>query len=267
VIRARVLVAAALVLLAGCRTPLVRGPIGPLDPADARAQALLRELARLADERHALRGTLRLALDGPDGSLRSTQAFVAEQPARLRVEVQGFLAQTIAVLVTDGDRFDLLRTAERTLHRGEVYPGLLFDVARIDLAPDEAVEVLLGVPRTPAGLAASAGQRLADGGARLDLADPTGAVLRSLEWGPDALLRRVEARSAGGALLWSADYADFRPLGSAGFAHKVDIHFPETRTDVRLEFDALELNPPLPDGIFVLSVPGVGALPGAGPDA
>jgi hypothetical protein len=133
-------------------------------------------------------------------------------------------------------------------------------VARIDLAPDEAVEVLLGAPRTPAGLTASAGQRLTDGGVRLDLSDPTGAVVRSLEWGPDALLRRVETRSAGGAVLWSADYADFRRLGSAGFAHQIAIHFPTTGTEVRLEFEGLELNPVVPEGTFVLQVPGVGAL-------
>lgn len=261
--------ALALLVLAGCRAVLPPVPVGPLDPADARAEALLRGLRTIADERRALRGTLRLALDGPDGSLRSTQAFVAEPPARLRVEVQGFLAQTVAVLVTDGDRFDLLRTAERVLQHGRVYPGLLYDVARIDLAPDEAVEVLLGAPRTPEGAAPAAGRNLADGGAQLDLADPTGAVVRRFEWSADANLRRVEARSAGGVVLWQAAFADFRPVhGSAAapFAHKVALRFPATQTEVRLDFDALELNPTLPEGIFVLSVPaaGLSAVSGEG---
>lgn len=250
----------ALVLLAGlalggCRTILPPTPVGPLDPSEARAQGLLRSLAETAETRRALRGTLRLALDGPSGSLRTTQALVAQEPSQLRVEVQGFLSQTVAVLVTDGQRFDLLRTSERIVQRGRVYPGLLFEVARIDLTPDEAVEVLLGAPRLPDGLSATAGRELRDGGAQLDLADPTGAVLRTLEWDARGLLRGLVARSATGEVLWQAEFEDFRSVQGARFAHRVALHFPPSQTEVRLEFDEVELNPDLSRDVFVLRFP------------
>jgi len=242
--------------LGGCRSVLPPTPIGPLDPTAERAQALLRGLAEAAAERRALRGTLRLSLDGPTGSLRSTQALVAQEPSQLRVEVQGFLSQTVAVLVTDGERFDLLRTTERVVQRGRVYPGLLFEVARIDLTPEEAVEVLLGAPHVPEGLVPASGRVLRDGGAQLDLADPGGAVLRTLEWDASGLLRAIESRSAAGEVLWQAEFEDFRAVEGERFAHRVALHFPVSKTEVRLEFEEVELNPDLSREVFVLRFPG-----------
>ena len=93
---------------------------------------------------------------GADLALRSKQRMWLSRPASLRVEVLGFLDTALAVLVTDGHRYALLESAERRYDEGVVYEGLLWDAARLDLRPDEAVDVILGVAADRAGWARSA---------------------------------------------------------------------------------------------------------------
>jgi hypothetical protein len=247
--------------LAGCRT---MGPPVPLEPGDSRPTALLAALAAESGSRHSLRGTVKLSLDGPAGSVRASQVVLVEQPSRLRVEVQGFLSQTVAVLVTDGDRFELFRAGVPRLQTGPVYPGLLWEVAQVDLTPEEAVEVLLGAPRVPPGLEPTGAQRYPDGAIRVDLGDAKGPSQRVFEWGADARLRRIEARSPGDSVLWQADFSRWERVGDQWFAHGIALHFPVSETEVELDFGDVELNPELPSDAFVLRAPPVAAPRGRG---
>jgi hypothetical protein len=90
----------------------------------------------------ALRGSARLAVDGEGLEVRARQILVVERPARLRVEVQGLLSQTLAVLVTDGPRYQLFRAENRSFESGDVHPGLLWQVASLALTPEEAIELV-----------------------------------------------------------------------------------------------------------------------------
>lgn len=257
--------ASALVVLvglaAGCRTPL--GPVQPLPPGDARPSALVADLARQARTRHSLRALAHLSLDGPAGSGRAKQVLVLERPARLRVETLGFLDQTVAVLVTDGERYRLFRTQERTLEEGRVHPALLYEVAGVALTAAEAVEVLLGVPAPPLDLLPAGGALLPDGGLRIDLAGARGALQRRLEFDDQQRLRRVEVRDAG-RVLWEARFDEYRPVGAASFAHRVELRFPPTDTRARVSFRHVELNPELPPEVFVLRLPADVARGGPG---
>jgi hypothetical protein len=248
-------------LALGCRT--VAPPV-PLPAGDTRPQALLAALAAEADGRHSLRGAVKLSLDGPAGSLRASQVLLVEQPAHLRVEVQGFLSQTVAVLVTDGERFQLYRAGEHSVEDGRVYPGLLWQVAQVDLTPEEAVEVLLGAPRVPPGLVPTQALRLYDGGIRIAMGDALAPSQRVLEWGPDGRLRRIETRTRGDSILWQAEFSKWQRVGDDWFAHNVALHFPVSKTEVELTFQDVELNPQLPSDSFVLHGPRSAAAPGGG---
>lgn len=261
--RVAALALAGCALVAGCSTVAPPRAL-PADAPDMRALVESLDAARVA--RHALRGTLRLALDGPQGSFRARQVMVAERPAQLRVEVQGLLAQTVAVLVTDGVRFELFRAKERTIEYGPVYPGLLRDVARIDLEPAEAVQMTLGAPTIPDGLHIASASQQGDE-TRLELADADGRPRARLAFGPARELLRAERLDDAGGPLWSAAYDDFRDVGGVRFAHTVKIVFPPTQTEASLQFQRVELNPALPADVFVFRAPhGVGAppLPGGG---
>jgi len=255
--RAIALLLAGSALVAGCRTVAPPRAL-PADGADLRAMVASLDAARAA--RHALRGTLRLALDGPTGSFRARQVLVAERPSRLRVEVQGLLAQTVAVLVTDGVRFELFRTRERTIEYGPVYPGLLRDVARIDLEPAEVVQMTLGAPTIPDDLHIASASQQGDT-TELVLADAESRPRARLAFGSAHELVRAERLDDGGAPIWSASYDDYRDVGGVRFAHTVKIVFPPTRTEASLQFQRVELNPTLPADAFVFRAPHVGAPP------
>ena len=79
--------------------------------------------------------------------LRGRQVLVAERPASLRVEIQGLLNQTVAVLVTDGERFELFRADDRSYRSGPVEPDLLWRHAWLALTPQQAIDVLLRLVR------------------------------------------------------------------------------------------------------------------------
>ena len=105
----------ALVALAtGCVSTI---PARPLPSDDPRPAALLEAWHAHTASREALQATARLAVDaagaganGGDLSFRSKQRMWLERPAQLRVEVLGFLDTTLAVLVTDGERYSLFQS-------------------------------------------------------------------------------------------------------------------------------------------------------------
>ncbi len=252
-----------LVAAAACATP-GRSPLhattsAPVEPE--RAEALLQGLRASATERQGLRGVANLSFDGAAGSVRSRQAIVVELPSHLRIEVLGFLSQALAVLVTDGENFELFRAEDRSRRNGAVYPGLLFEVAQIDLTPEEAAELLLGaLPEVP-GLRLASAAGLDDGGVRLDLVDVDGTLRQRLDFDPVGRLQRIEVYAQGERLLWSADYKDYRNLAGIDFAHEIELWFPSSQTQVGLVFKQVELNPTLPAGVFTLQVPAALAPP------
>jgi hypothetical protein len=246
--------AAALFGLAGCRT-LAPPPV-PLAPDDPRPGALLAALDARAASLSALRGLARLSVDGPRGSLRSRQVVIAARPALLRVEVLGFLSQTQALLVTDGEQYELFDARERRVERDAVRPGLLREVAGIDLAPEEAVAVLLGTPEL-AELSIDGAAQVGDA-VRVRLAGGDGRPRRELDFDAAGDLRRLAALDGAGELVWEAVYTDLRLAGAARLAHAIELGFPQSEVEARLELSQVETNPALAPASFRLELPSAG---------
>jgi hypothetical protein len=248
-------------LLAACRT--LEPPAVPLPLDDPRPGVLLSALDERAASVAALRGLARLAVDGPGGSLRSRQVVVAARPASLRVEVLGFLSQTQVLLVTDGETYELFDARARRFESEPVRPGLLWEVAGVDLEPEEAVRVLLGAPALD-GLRLATAASVADARVRLLMADPEGRPRHALEFDPEGELRRLAAFGAEGEVLWDARYDDVRGVGASRLAHAIELTFPRTRVEARIELSQVELNPPLAPAVFRLDRPPGGAGPETG---
>ncbi len=252
--RAALLAGALLGAVAGCRT---LQPAIPLPSEDPRPRALLASLEARAAERLGLRGVARVALDGHGGSSRSNQVLVLQRPARLRVEIRGLLDQTLAVLVTDGALYDFFRAGDRSRESGPVHPGLLWEWAGVALTPEQAVDLLLGAPAPPPGLALFA-SLAGDGGVQVDLFTPTGALNRRYSFDATGRLRTAAAFAGDAVPLWEARFDAYAEVGGSAFAHEILLRFPilETRAEVR--FRSVELNPDLPPDVFVLKIPAEG---------
>jgi hypothetical protein len=250
---------ALVALVTGCASTI---PATPLPADDPRPAALLAAWHAHTADRAALQAIARLAVDAPgagegghDLALRSKQRMWLARPAQLRVEVLGFLDTTLAVLVTDGERYSLFESGEQRLQEGAVYPELLWDVARLELTPAEAVEVILGAPEPDAGLSPHAaylvGERL-----RIELADQGGRVRRVVEFGAAGELRRLAQSDEQGGVAWEAQFDDFTELGGAPFARNVAVRSSAGRTRAELVLRTVELNPEVPPDIFRLRPPG-----------
>ena len=263
--RIPVLLLACAALLAGCRSV---PPATPLPAGDPRPEALLAAWRAHTAGRETLRAVARFAVDAPgagqggeDLALRSRQRMWLARPANLRVEVLGFLDTALAVLVTDGSRYAWLETAERRFDEGPVYEGLLWDAARLDLTPDEAVEVILGAPGSDAGLfrvaAWAEGRRV-----RIELADAAGRVRRRLEFGSGGELTGLVKVDPDGRTAWEARFDDYVEVGGAPFARRVAVRSASGRAELTLR--DVELNPTLSEDLFRLRAPGVPEGPEGG---
>ena len=244
--------AVGLLFATACATP---GSVwAPLPPGDPRPGMLLAAWADGAEQRQGLRGRARLALDGGDGDvrLRGRQLIALERPARLRIEIQGLLSQTVAVLVTDGDRYELFRADDRSYHSGPIHPGLLFEQTHLDLTPEEAIDLLLGMPVPDPGLTPAAARADAEASVRLDLADAEGRVRRRVRFDAAGLLRGVEVFSPDGELLWTAGFDAYAPVGGVDFAHSVTLDVATGGTHAEITLKDVQLNPPLSPDIFRL---------------
>lgn len=226
----------------------------PLPPGDPRPAALLAAWADGAEQRRALRGRVRLALDSGDGEvrLRGRQLIALERPARLRVEIQGLLSQTVAVLVTDGSRYELFRANDRSYHSGPIHPGLLFEQTHLDLTPEEAIDVLLGMPAPEPGLVPAAARVDAEASVRLDLADAEGRVRRRARFDAAGLLRSIEVFGPDEELLWTAGFDAYAPVGGVDFAHAVSLEVATGGTRAEITLKDVQLNPELSPDIFRL---------------
>jgi hypothetical protein len=172
--------------------------------------------------------------------------LVAERPARLRVEVHGFLNQLVAVLASDGHSFALYRPGAPGLERGPVHASLLEEVTGLPLRPEEAVAVLLGAPTLGAARPGRA-EALSDGTLRVELAgDEARRVTFDEAWN----LRRLEVWEGGRVL--HVRYDDYRPVGGVPFAHAIELEFSEPEARAEVSFQEVELNPELPPGTFTL---------------
>jgi len=262
----RIAVGAALLCWAtACATPI---SLQPLSPGDPRPRQLLDDWVERASQRHRLRGLARLAVDRNDGSvrLRVKQLVVLERPSRLRVEILGLLNQSLAVIATDGERFEVYRAQDQSYEAGEVDDRLLWHEAGIDLSPEEAVAVLLGVPISEPLPAPANAVRAGDGRIQIDLADAQGAVVQRVTFDSAGRLRAFDVLDDSGAVLWAAQFDEYREVDGSLFAHSIGLDVGSGKTRAEISFRKVELNPDLPPGLFRLFPSREGTAPGAGVD-
>jgi len=250
--RAALALAAALLLQIGCRT--LPSQVVRLAVDDPRPHALLAGWTARAGELRSLRGSARVSLDGARGASFARQLLALERPARLRVEVLGLLNQRIAVLATDGERYDLYRSESGAVESGEIRPSVLWEVAGVPLTPEEAVGVLLGAPRMQRpGVEITDAVESADAAVRFEI---RGSDLHwfVLEFDAQELLSGYQLAGPEGPL-FQVRYHDYREVAGTLFAHRVELDFPFSEVHAEVRFGGVELNPVLPESIFRLELP------------
>ena len=205
-------------------------------------QAWLGSARSEAATRVGVRAIGRVRLEGPRGSSRVRQVIIAQRPGQLRLESLNLLGQTASLLVTDGERYAFFDG--RSVERGGVFPELLRDTLGMDVAPHEAVALLLAAPelpdRAPLQVLGRDDQRL--------------AVYASEQVGfaGDGELVEVAAIGPDGSVRWRSEYSEWRDAGAGRYPHRMVFSFPATALRAEIELDDVELNPSLSNDLFVL---------------
>jgi hypothetical protein len=205
-------------VVAGCRTsgsaPLETQLRGVrLSDDDARAERVLRRYLEISDSRKALRGSARVALEGPDFKLNRPQRILVERPARLRFEIIGLFDQIAAMLAVDGGQYGFYDAAASRVSRGRVTPSLLWELAKIDLEVYELVELLLGAPRPSRGLARASAWLEPSGRMALVFASPRNEIPRACRDSPDGGFFDPICFASGDALEEGGELFYFDPAG------------------------------------------------------
>jgi outer membrane biogenesis lipoprotein LolB len=249
-----------LFLLVGCRTtqaplpePISLPDAGTTDAQsiDPRAAHLLASLESLRAQRISIRADAKLAVDGPETNLRSTFIIGAEQESQMYIEVLSFLQQTLAILITDGNRYELIRANGRSLKSGRVRSNLLWKAASIPLPMENAVDVLLGVHALDPEKQVLRSSLLKPGGMMLLVPEPEGGYSQ-LSFDETGRLVKVTQYDDKREVRWVVHYSGWQVLGEDEFPHELSMDFPGTRTQVRISYRDVVLNPAFPEGFFAV---------------
>ncbi len=230
--------------LAACRTAPTPPPWAAVPLAEPGVQQRLSALRALAASRHALRANARVSQSGAAGAGLSHQLVLLERPSRLRVEVIGPLGQRALALACDGETLDLYRAETGRIESQPVDAALLWRVARIPLAPSEAVGVLLGAPDL--ALEPTRAEQSPDGALRFVWPDRSAVID-----GAGQLVELELGRAGAAAVV--ARYSDVRGAGAAAFPWRTELEFPAQRAGAVVELRELELNPTLDPAWFRLA--------------
>ncbi|HEY4184342.1 MAG TPA: hypothetical protein VGP07_04700 [Polyangia bacterium] len=141
--------AALVIALAACPGNVhvrIERPYPPPTAAELRAALVARQQAVKTINAEA-RATSWLGGE----RVRATVLMLVDRIGRLRLEAQVSLQGTVAVLVTDGQRFALFDARKNEFRRGPACPGNIASVIRIPLGPADVAAIFLGDAKLPAG--------------------------------------------------------------------------------------------------------------------
>lgn len=244
-----------LVLIAGCRTPLAPIPEAFPEPVmiqeHPRAANLLTSLEALREQRGSLQADVKLAVDGPETHLRSNFILGAAQPSQLYVEVISFMQQTLAILITDGHRYEFIRANGKSLKSGRVRSNLLWKAASIPLPLENTLGVILAVPELEFGKPVLMASESGSGELTLLVSEPAGGYSQ-LTFDQTEHLVRVTQLDGKRKVRWVARYSNWQRVDGDDFPHELAMDFPDTRTQVRISYRDVVLNPAFPEGFFAV---------------
>lgn len=236
-------------VLAGC--PAAR-PLRPPLPEVSATQLQLGLAERRAALR-SLRSEATIAIASPERSVTARQFLIVERPDRLRVEVFSPFGAIFALTTSGGELAAWVRE-EKRVYRGEATAENLSRWTGLDLQVADVVDVLLGGPPERDVRSASVFAESATG--RLRLRQETVAGAQVVSFASDTLLPLgLEELDLDGRLLWRATFASYRDIAGVTLATRIGLELPASSQSVDITLSEPEVNPPLPESLFLLPTP------------
>ncbi|MGA9753834.1 MAG: DUF4292 domain-containing protein [Desulfobaccales bacterium] len=247
----------ALLLAGGCRAL----PPAPPPAAVASPEALLARLQARQQQIKTFQAKGRITFLSPQQNYSGTALLMGRLPASLKANVLDFLGRTVLSFATDGTEVLVLSPRENKLLRGPATPKNLAAFIPPSVSLPQALHLLLGALPLSPGPPDHFEYQAATG--RYLLEWRQGDALQERLWVEAQDLNPVQEEWFGGAPepRFTAELANFGAL-APDLPEKVTLKTTTPKSELRLVYGDLKLNPPLtPADLTLTPPPGVAQAP------
>ncbi len=201
---------------------------------------------------HSLQAVALMEYTGGGQHFKARENIVVRRPASLRVEVMSALGVAL-VVAADAGQVAVFDPGKNTLVHGAADAATLQRYARIPMAPDAAVRLMLALSPDSAMLSFAPTSMTKTGDAKVLTYHQPGGTVDELGFTGDGNLAMVRETLADGRVGYEVHYSDYRKLdGGYIFPAEVDASFPKTGATVKFHYENPSLNQDVPDSTFVL---------------
>ena len=234
--------------LTACAHQVDYGRFGRLDDPEFILQTIEARNARV----EGLVGEGKLGLKSPRGSGSLRMGVEVRKPESIYLETSDILGISRGTFATDGDRLYFYDPQENVFYTGPATAEELGRFLPIELAPDRLAQLMLG--QLPI---------LEDAEVRMEIDETVGLYVLYLRKGPSSQRVRVGTRDLRlvsienrGPQPLSAEFSDHEELiEGLPFATTIDLSLPPQRTEVKLRYTRISLNPASEPGAFMIQPP------------
>lgn len=229
------------------------------DPLQGHAsEAILRVFDDRWQGVEDLRALARVSVTSEKGRYTARETVMWRRPAALRLDTLNVFGQPAMALAADPERVSIYYPHQGVFFHGPSTAANLARFIGLPLDVEDAAHLLMGYitpgsrhPWAWIHYTQDRGEHL------LRFMREGGELLQDVWVEPEQLLpTRIVRYSDVGAPAVDVVYADFRPLTEMfSFPFSLTISLPLVRTELRLQFTEVDLNPGLPPSVFHLSPP------------
>jgi len=188
---------------------------------------------------------------GPNGHLKAREQIIVRRPASLRVEAMSPLGVAL-VVAADGGQIAVFDPSKNTLMRGPASAATLDRFARIPMAPQQAVRLLLALSPDSAILAFAPSAVRDEGAMKVLSYARSNGMIDELAFA-DRNLVAAREKTPAGQLIYEVNYKDYRDIGGMDFPYELEARFPSAGTAIKLRYEKPIIDGEVADSAFVLS--------------
>jgi outer membrane lipoprotein-sorting protein len=188
---------------------------------------------------------------GPAGHIKVREQVTARRPAGLRIEAMSPLGVAM-IVAADHEQIAVYNPSNNTLMRGVASAATLARFIQIQMPPEHAVQLLLGLAPDDSILANAPAAEWSEG--ELRVLSYAGQRDIQYELGFDGdQLALVRARDSSKHALYEIHYHDYRDIGAIKFPFQIEAQFFTNATTVKLHYLDPAIDRPIADSTFELS--------------
>jgi len=202
---------------------------------------------------HSMQSAALMEYTGGGEHFKARENIIVRRPASMRVEVMSALGVAL-VVAADAGQVAVFDPGKNTLMQGPANESTLQRYARIPMAPDAAVRLMLALAPDSAMLAFAPNSMTEKGDGKVLTYHQPGGVVDELGFTGEGNLEMVRETLADGRIGYEVHYSDYRKLDDGFiFPQEVEASFPKTGAMVKFHYESPSLNKDVPDAAFVLA--------------